>query len=155
MKEWVVSRPLVLLVAGAIVMGALALGGGPAPKASGPATMGFWEGAARGFVTVVMVNETFMIDGHAETLPVGIEVTNTASVPVVIPEEAVLMSPNPAQPPAPEPLNTTADVALTNGTVPAGGTLRYSYGPYVLAGYLTGPAYWDMEQMQFTRAGVA
>lgn len=154
MKESVSPRPLVLLVAGAIVMGALALGAGPAPGPTSAPTMGFWEAAARGFVTVVMVNETFMLDGHTETLPVGIEVTNTASVPVVIPEEAVLMSPNPAQSPQPDPLNTTADVALTSGTVPANGKLLYSYGPYVLAGYLTGPAYWDLEEFQFSKSGV-
>ncbi len=155
MKELVATRPLVLLVAGAVVMGALVLGSGPAPNPSATTPMGLWEAAARGFVTVVMVNETFEENGHTVTLPVGIEVTSTASVPVVIPEEAVLMSPHPSQSPPPNPLNTTADVALTNGTVPAGGSLRYSYGPYVLAGYLSGPAYWDMEEMQFSKAGVA
>lgn len=154
MKELVTIRPVVLLLAGAIVMGAWALGG-PSVRPDAPTTMTFWEAAARGFVSAVMVNQTFMEDGHTVTLPVGIEVTNTASVPVVIPEEAVLMSPHPSQSPQPSPANTTADVALTNGTVPAGGKLLYSFGPYVLAGFLTGPAYWDMEEMQFSQAGVA
>lgn len=156
MKELVGGRPLVLLVAGAIMMGALAFAGGSGPApATSSATMGFWEAAARGFVSVVMVNETFEENGHSVTLPVGIRVTSTAGVPVVIPEEAVLMSPHPSQSPQPAPANTTADVALSNGTVPAGGTLLYSFGPYVLAGYLTGPMYWDMEEMQFSNAGVA
>ncbi len=156
MKESVTVRPMVLLVAGAIVMGAWALGGGLAVRpAAPPATMGFWEAAARGFVSVVMVNETFEQNGHEVTLPVGIRVTSTASVPVVIPEEAVLMSPHPSQSPQPNPLNTTADVALTTGTVPAGGSVLYSFGPYVMAGYLSGPMYWDMEEMQFSKAGVA
>lgn len=153
MKELVTVRPMVLLLAGAIVLGALALGG-PSVRPDTPTTMEFWEAAARGFVSAVMVNETFTEEGHTVTLPVGIEVTNTASVPVVIPEEAVLMSPHPSQSPQPNPADTTADVTLTAGTVPAGGKLLYSFGPYVLAGFLTGPAYWDMEEMQFSQAGV-
>lgn len=155
MKESVAIRPLVLLLAGAIVAGAWALGAPPARTASAEPTMGFWEAAARGLVRVVVVNETFNENGHSVTLPVGIEVTSTARVPVVIPEEAVLMSPHPSQSPPPDPNNTTADAALTNGTVPAGGKLLYSFGPYVLAGYLTGPMYWDLEELQFSKAGVA
>ncbi len=154
MKELVTIRPMVLLLAGAIVMGALTLGG-PSIRPDAATTMEFWEAAARGLVSAVVVNETFTEEGHTVTLPVGIEVTNTASVPVVIPEEAILMSPHPSQSPQPNPANTTADVALTTGTVPAGGKLLYSFGPYVLAGFLTGPPYWDMEEMQFSHAGVA
>ena len=146
MKELVTSRPLVLLIAGAIVMGALTLGFGAAPKPDATVSMGFWEAAARGFVSAVMVNETFSIDGHSETLPAGIEVTNTADVPVVISEEPVLMSPLAAQSPQPNLSNTTANAALSLATIPAHGSLLFSYGQYVLAGYLSGPMWWDLEQ---------
>ena len=145
---------MVLLVAGAIVMGALALASTSAPAPSSAPPMGFWEAAARGFVSVVMVNETFDENGHSVTLPAGIRVTNTASVPVVIPEEAVLMSPHPSQSPPPDPMNTTADAALTNATVPAQGSLLYLAGRLVLAGYLHGPMWWDLEEMQSWKAGV-
>ena len=155
MKELVTSRPLVLLIAGAIVMGALTLGFGAAPKPDATVSMGFWEAAARGFVSAVMVNETFSIDGHSETLPAGIEVTNTADVPVVISEEPVLMSPLAAQSPQPNLSNTTANAALSLATIPAHGSLLFSYGQYVLAGYLSGPMWWDLEQAYAWRAGVA
>ncbi len=154
----IAARSVVLLMTGALVIGSLAMALDPVRR-QGPSasqdTMSFWEAAGRGFVSAVMVNETFDQNGHTVTLPVGVKVTNAASVPVVISEEAVLMSPHPSQSPPPNPENTTADVVLTVGTVPAGGTLLYSFGPYVLAGYLAGPAYWDMEEMQFSKAGVA
>ena len=155
MKELLATRPLILLVAGAVVLAALTLGGGTptAPKAA--PTLEFWEAAARGFVSVVMVNETFEENGQSVTLPAGIRVTNSASVPVVIPEEAVLLSPHPSQSPPPDPMNTTADAALTNATVPAHGSLLYSAGQYVLAGFLRGPMWWDLEEMQSWKAGVA
>ena len=117
--------------------------------------MGFWEASARGFVSVVMVNETFKENGNTVTLPVGIRVTNTASVPVVLSEEAVLMSPHPSQSPQPNPLSTTQDVVLTVGTVPAAGSVLYSYGPDVLAGFLSGPTWWCMEELQESKGGVA
>lgn len=156
MKELITTRPLVLLLAGAIVVGAVTLGGGllTAPKST-PQPLGFWEAAARGFVTAIMVNETFNEEGHTVTQPVGIEVTNTAGVPVVLPEEAVLMSPEPWQSPAPAPANLTQDVVLSIATIPAHGSLRFDYGPYVLAGYITGPTWWCLEEMRFSRAGVA
>lgn len=155
MKVLVATRPTVLLVAGAIVMGALAFGGGPAASPNSTPTLGFWEAAARGFVSAVVVNETFEENGHSVTLPVGIEVTNTANMPVVLSEEAVLMSPHPSQSPQPTPTNTTADAVLTTNTIPAQGSLLYSYGEYVLAGFLTGPMWWDLEETQFAKAGVA
>ncbi len=154
MKELVAFRPMVLLLAGTIVMGALVLGG-PAVHPDATPSMGFWEAAARGFVTVVSVNETFTEEGQPVTLPAGIQVTNTASVPVVIPEEAVLMSPHPSQSPQPSPSDTTAGAALTNGTVPAGGSLLYSSAQFVLAGLLSGPMYWDLEETHTAQAGVA
>ncbi len=154
----IAARSVVLLVTGALVFGSLAVTFAPV-RLQGPFasqdTMSFWEAAGRGLVSAVMVNETFTENGHTVTLPVGIEVTNAASVPVVISEEAVLMSPHPAQSPPPNPLDTTADAVLTVGTVPAGAKLLYSFGPYVLSGSLSGPAYWDMEEMQFAKAGVA
>ncbi len=155
MKELVTSRPMILLLAGAIVMGALVLGETASPPASAATPMGFWEAAARGFVTAVMVNETFTINGHAENLAAGIKVTNTAGVPVVISEEPVLMSPLPAQSPQPSASDTTSDAALSLGTIPAHGSVLYSYGEYVLAGYLKGPMWWDLEQLQSWNEGVS
>jgi hypothetical protein len=153
MKEFFGTRTLVLVIAGAVVVGTLAFLG---PHAPAPAltSMSFWEAAGRGLVTVVMVNETFTQDGHEVTAAAGILVSSTADVAVVIPEETVLMSPHPAQSPSPDPTNTTADATLMNGTVPAHGSLLYSAGQYVLAGYLSGPTWWDLEEMQFWRAGV-
>ena len=155
MKELVTIRPMVLLVAGMVVMGALALAGsaGPGPRDAAPIT--FWEAAARGFVSAVMVNETFTLAGHSETLPVGIKVTNTADVPVVITEEPVLLSPSPSQSPQPGPSDTTANAALSLATLPAHGSVLFSYGEYVAAGSLSGPPWWDLEEMQSTREGVA
>jgi hypothetical protein len=117
--------------------------------------MGFWEAYARGFVSVVMENQTFQENGNPVDLPVGIRVTNTASVPVAISEEAVLMSPHPSQSPQPDAANTTADAVLTNGTIPAHGSLLYSFGEFVLAGWLHGPTWWDLEEMEYSKAGVA
>ncbi len=155
MKEFTAVRPLVLLLAGAIVVGAAALGGVLVPgPATTPQPMGFWEAAARGLVTVVMVNETFNEAGHTVTLPVGIDVTSTADVPVVLSEEAVLLSPHPSQSPVPPLSSLTQDVALSMATVPAHGTLTFGYGPFVLAGYITGPTWWCLEEMRFSRAGV-
>ncbi|HYM38724.1 MAG TPA: PKD domain-containing protein [Thermoplasmata archaeon] len=154
MKGFYARRSLALLLAGTLAVGTLALLSPPVP-APAQASLGFWEASSRGLVSVVMVNETFNENGHEVTAPVGILVTNTATVPVVIPEEAVLMSPHPSQSPPPSPMNTTADATLTNATVPAKGSLLYSFGPYVLAGYLSGPIWWDMEEMQFAKAGVA
>ncbi len=154
MREFFSGRSLALLLAGAVVVGALAVANAPSPRTSG-GSLDFWEAAGRGLVTVVMVNETFTVNGHVVTQPAGILVTNTADVPVDIPEEAVLMSPHPSQSPPPDPLNTTADATLMNGTVPAHGSLLYSAGQYVLPGYLSGPIWWDLEEMQFWKEGVA
>ncbi len=159
MKQLIAARSFVLLMAGAVVVGTLALTGPPVvPGASTPnpasATLDFWEAAGRGLVRVVMVNENITQNGHTFPVAAGILVTSTADVPVVIPEEAVLMSPHPAQSPPPDPLNTTADATLTNGTVPARGSLLYSAGQLVLGGYLSGPIWWDLEEMEFWKAGV-
>lgn len=154
MKGIFAARSFVLLVAGAAVIGTLAVA---SPRSTAPTqtSLGFWEAAGRGLVTVVTVNETFTLYGHEVTQPAGIRVTNLAMVPVIIPEEAVLMSPHPSQSPPPNPLDTTADAALTNGTVPAHGSLLYSTAQFVLPGYLSGPIYWDLEEMQDAKAGVA
>lgn len=154
MKGFFATRSMVLLFAGAVVVGTLAFAGPTVPRPA-DASLTFWEAAGQGLVSVVMVNETFMQNGHEVTEPAGILVTNAADVAVVIPEEAVLMSPHPAQSPPPDPLNTTADATLTNGTVPAHGSLLYSVGQYVLPGYLSGPIWWDLEEMQVWKAGVA
>ena len=146
---------MVLLVAGAVAVGTLALS--PAPSlAPAAAPLGFWEAYARGFVSVVMENETVREPGGAIPLPAGIRVTNTASVPVAISEEVVLMSPHPSQSPPPSAANTTADAVLTVGTIPAHGSVLYSFGEFVLAGWVdSAPMWWDLEQMQFSQAGVA
>ena len=154
MKEFYAARTLALVMAGAVVVGTLAFAG-PRTPARAPLSLDFWEAAGRGLVSVVMVNETFTQNGQEITAPAGILVTSTADVPVIIPEEAVLLSPHPDQAPPPNPLNTTADATLMNGTVPAHGSLLYSAGQYVLPGYLSGPIWWDLEEMQFWKAGVA
>ncbi len=146
---------MILLVAGVIAVGTLALSSAPSP-APAAAPMGFWEAYARGFVSVVMENETVQEPGGAIPLPAGIRVTNTASVPVVISEEAVLMNPHPSQSPPPAAADTTADAVLTNGTIPAHGSVLYSFGEFVLAGWVpAAPTWWDLEEMQFSKAGVA
>jgi hypothetical protein len=113
-----------------------------------------WQAYARGLVTITMVNLTFHRGGSTVTEPAGIRVTNAANVSVIVPEEAVLMSPHPGQSPVPDPLNTTQDAVLTNATIPAGSSLTYVFGLYVLLGLLTGPSWWCLEEMQFTKAGV-
>ncbi len=154
MLRFTAKPSLVLLVAGAVVAGTLVFVNAPTPATT---PMSFWEAAGRGLVTVVMVNETVNVSGHLFAAPAGILVTSIADVPVVISEEAVLLSPHPSQSPPPNPLDTTADATITNGTVPAHGSLLYSYGSYVLAGYLktSGPLWWDLEEMQVSQAGVA
>jgi len=119
------------------------------------APMSFWEAAGRGLLTVTMVNETVHENGRDVTLPAGILVTNVGGSPVAITEYPILMSPAPWQSPQPAALATTQDAVLTNGTVPAGGSLLYSYGELVLAGELSEPAWWCMEEMQFTKADAA
>ena len=155
MKGFLETRSLVLLVAGAVAIGTLALSSAP-PPAPSQTSMGFWEAYARGFVSVVMENETVHEPGGAVLLPAGIRVTNTASVPVVISEEVVLMSPHPSQSPQPAAGSTTADATLTNGTIPARGSVLYSLGKDVLAGWVpAAPMWWDLEEAQFSQAGVA
>ncbi len=154
MKGLLTPQATVLLVAGVAVMGGLSL----LPIFLHPTDvtpMSFWEASGRGLVTVTMVNETFKQNGKDVTSPAGILVKNAASVPVVITEYPVLMSPAPWQSLQPDPLATTQDAVLTNGTVPAGGTLLFAYGKLVLAGELQGPAWWCMEEMQFSKADIA
>ncbi len=153
MKEFSVARWLVLALAGALVAGSLALPTHP-PAATADAPMDFWEAAGRGLVSVVMVNETFVVQGNTLTQAAGILVTNFAEVAVNISEETVLMSPHPSQSPPPDPSSTTADASLTAGIVPAHGSLLYSAGKYVLPGWLSGPSWWDLEELQFWKAGV-
>lgn len=142
---------MVLLVAGAAVVASVSL----SPLFAGPADAGsltVWQAYARGLVTFTIVNLDVPQEGGP--LPVGLRVNNSASVPIAISEYPVLMSPSPIQSPAPNPLDTTQDAVLTNGTVPAKGSLMYAYGEYVAAGFLTGPSWWCMEEMQFPKAGV-
>ncbi len=141
---------VVLLVAGSAVLATLVLVPSAPSKASDSLTL--WEASARGLATVTMVNLTVHDPSGDVVLPVGLRVTNLASVPITISEFPVLMSPLPSQSPQPAPTSTTQDAVLTNGTVPAGGELTFGYGAYVTAGYLPGPAWWCMEEMQYTVA---
>ncbi len=126
---------------------------------SGPGTqdtpsLTLWQAYSRGLVTITMVNLTFQRGSSTVTEPAGIRVTNAANVSVVVPEEAVLMSPHPGQSPVPDPLSTTQDAVLTNASIPAGTSLTYVYGLYGLLGILSGPTWWCLEEMQFSKAGV-
>ncbi len=154
MQGVLVARWFVLILAGSLVVGSLAFPSHPAATPA-DAPMDFWEAAGRGLVTVVMENENINIEGHNLTQAAGIRVTNNADVAVNISEETVLMSPHPSQSPPPDPANTTPDASLTPGIVPAHGSVLYSVGRYVLAGYLSGPIWWDLEEMETWNAGVA
>ncbi len=145
---------LILLVGAVLVAGSFAWAR-PGPRSDPPATMDFWEAAGRGLVTVRVVNETYERDGITLTSPVGIRVDNAADVPVVVSEEALLMSPHPLESPRPDPLRTTQDAVLTVRTIPAGGSLLYSYGEEVLRGFLAPPPWWCSEEFQFTQGGIA
>lgn len=153
MKEFFATNALTILVAGAVVVSSLALVL-RAPEASSEETMSFWEASARGLVSVSMVDETFDRGGSTVTRPVGIRVDNAASVPVAVSEEAVLMSPHPAESPSPDALSTTQDAVLTNHTIPPGGSLTYFYGEDVLQKYLPEPPWWCAEEFQFSKADV-
>ena len=126
----------------------------PPPTQAG-ASLTIWQAYARGLVSIAMVNLTFHRGGSTVTEPAGIRVTNGGNEDVVIPEEAVLMSPHPGQQPPPDPMNTTQDAVLTNATISAGSSLTYSYGLYVLQGFLSGPTWWCLEEMHFSKAGIA
>src|SRR5437899_3011477 len=82
----------------------------------------------RGVVGATLVNEKYVRDGLTVAAPVGIRLESAADVPVVVSEEAVLMSPHPLESPTPDPLRTTQDAVLTVQTIPAHGSLNYSYG---------------------------
>ncbi len=143
---------VILLVGALVVVGSLQLGR-PAAHAESNA-MSFWEAAGRGLVTATAVNKTYVRNGYTVTSPVGIRVDNTADVPVVVSEEAVLMSPHPLDTPAPNPLRTTQDAVLTAQTIPAHDSLNYSYGELVVQHFLPHPAWWCSEEFQFTQAEI-
>ncbi len=142
----------IVLVAAVVSVSSVHVGN-PAPRAKSD-PMSFWEAAGRGLVTATVVNETFVRNGHTMTSPVGIRVDNAANVPVAVSEPAVLMSPHPLSSPQPDPLRTTQDGVLTVQTIPAGGSLLYSYGEDVLQGFLPHPAWWCSEEFQFTQADI-
>jgi len=153
MKGFSAGHGLIVLVAGIVVASSLAA----VPfllRPQGAGAMSFWEAHARGLVSVAMVNETVHEGGEDLVLPVGIHVTNLADVPVVVSEEAVLMSPHPSVAP-PDPLSTTQDAILTTATIPAGGAVTFSYGELVVQGLLPGPTWWCAEENQFAKADVA
>lgn len=154
MKEFSTTHAVTMLLAGAVVVGSITLFA-HGPRAEDAEAMSFWEAAGRGLVAVSMVDQTFDRGGTTVTLPVGIRVDNAASVPISITEEPVLLSPHPAESPAPNPLDTTQDAVLTTHTIPAGSSLTYSYGEDVLQGYLPEPTWWCAEEFQFSQGGVS
>lgn len=154
MKEFSTADAVTVLLAGAVVLSSLAFAWRPPDAPQDAEPMGFWEAAARELVSVTQVDHTFQRGDTTVTLPVGIRVENAATVPVVVSEEAVLMSPHPSGPPPEDRTNTTQDAVLTNQTIPAGGSLTYFYGQDVLQGDLSGPTWWCAEEFQFSRAGV-
>src|SRR5437867_4166862 len=143
---------VILLVGALVVVGSLPLGRPAAHVDSG--AMSFWEAAGRGLVSATVVNETYVRDGLTVTAPVGIRLDSAADVPVVVSEEAVLMSPHPLESPTPDPLRTTQDAVLTVQTIPAHGSLNYSYGDLAVQGFLPHPTWWCSEEFQFTQAEI-
>ena len=144
---------VILLVGALVVVGSLQLGRPTGHVVSDP--MSFWEAAGRGLMTATVVNETYVRDGLTVTSPVGIRLENAADVPVRVSEEAVLMSPHPLENPSPDPFRTTQDAVLTTHTVPAHGSLVYSYGDLVVQDFLPHPAWWCSEEFQFTQAEIS
>ena len=143
---------VILLVGGLVVVGSLQLGR-PTGHLQADA-MSFWEAAGRSLMTATVVNETYIRNGLTVTSQVGIRLENAADVPVDVSEEAVLMSPHPLENPSPDPLGTTQDAVLTTQTVPAHGSLLYSYGDLVVQDFLPHPAWWCSEEFQFTQAEI-
>ncbi len=143
---------VILLVGTLVAVGSLQLGRPSSHVESD--TMSFWEAAGRGLVTATVVNETYFRNGETVTSPVGIRLDNAADTRVAVSEEAVLMSPHPLQTPAPDPARTTQDAVLTMETVPAHGSLTYSYGDLVAQNFLAHPAWWCSEEFQFTQAEI-
>jgi len=142
-----------ILLAGVLAAAGVASLVRPAAQPHQEDVMSFWEGTARGLVRVTMVNLTYIRGDHEVTRPVGIRVDNTADVPVVLDEEAVLMNPHPLESP-PDPDSTTQDAVLPVSTIPAGGFVVFSIGEEVLRGFLDGPVWWCSEEFQFTQVDV-
>lgn len=142
------------LLAGLVVVGSLSLLATD-PGIHETMSMDFWEAYGRGLVSVTIEDRTYQRGETTVTLPVGIRVGNRADVPVVLSEEAVLMSPSSVESPVPDPGSTTQDAILTTATIPAGGSLVYSYGEEALRGYLPDPVWWCSEEYQFARAGTS
>ncbi len=153
MRDFSSMSAAVLLLVGAVVVAGVAPMFRSPVRSDSPESMSFWEAAGRGLVTVTVVNETYDRNGETVTLPVGIEVHSSAEVPVEVSEEALLMSPHPLGSP-PDPLHTTQDAVLTVRTIPAGGSVLYSYGEEVIQGFLSKPAWWCSEEFQFVKAEV-
>jgi hypothetical protein len=153
MKPFSPMSVTAILLAGALAAAGAASLLRPAAHPHEDTSMDFWEAAARGLVQVTMVDVTYVRGDHTVTSPAGIRVDNAADVAVAIPEEAVLLNPHPLQAPL-DPGSTTQDAVLPVSTIPAGGSVLFSYGEEVLRGFLDGPAWWCSEELQFTRADV-
>jgi hypothetical protein len=141
-----------MLLAGGLVLSSWALLAATPAPAQGEA-MGVWEAYARGLVSIVMKEETYVRGDITVTLPVGIRVDSAAEGPVAVSEEALLMSPLPSESQAGSG-GTTQDAILTAYTIPARGSVTYFYGEEVLRGFLPGPSWWCAEEFQFTAADV-
>ncbi len=146
------SAAVLLLVGAVVVAGVIPILRSPV-RPDSPESMSFWEAAGRGLVTVTVVNETYQRNGETVPQPVGIQVNNAADIPVEVSEEALLMSPHPLGPPT-DPSQTTQDAILTVRTIPAGGSVLYSYGEEVIQGFLSEPAWWCSEEFQFVQAEI-
>src|SRR6266511_1061630 len=146
------SAAVLLLVGAVVVAGVIPILRSPV-RPDSPESMSFWEAAGRGLVTVTVVNETYQRDGETVPQPVGIQVNNAADIPVEVSEEALLMSPHPLGPPT-DPSQTTQDAILTVRTIPAGGSVLYSYGEEVIQGFRSEPAWWCSEKFQFVQAEI-
>ncbi len=146
------SAAVLLLVGAVVVAGVIPILRSPV-RPDSPESMSFWEAAGRGLVTVTVVNETYQRNGETVPQPVGIQVNNAADIPVEVSEEALLMSPHPLGPPT-DPSQTTQDAILTVRTIPAGGSVLYSYGEEVIQGFRSEPAWWCSEKFQFVQAEI-
>lgn len=128
----------------------------PQPTASGEtlaaSPISLWEAYARGYATILQDNVTWDMGGQKVTEPVGYKVSNLGTVPILIDEKAVLLSPHPLL--GSPSFETTQDGVLTSSVVPPGGSVMYGYAELVMDGSLPEPKWWCMEANQGVQAGI-
>ncbi len=112
------------------------------PMIHGPTAtpMSLWEAYSRGYVTLLAEHVEY--NGSTQY---GMTVRNSGPVDVVVSEFAMTLSPNPRDT---APGQSTQDGTLTNATVPAGGSLNFTWGDSVEYGDVPGPAWWCTELYQ-------